>query len=554
MLREGPTEPMLQRNTALALSLPGAAHAAQVIQAQADMQDTMLTLADQLLVLFDEIPGAGLIRQHRRAIHQHVQTYFRIADGVWEALATDQLTDLNHSPGYTVATDSMEQKLIQIHEGCQQAQQNPKARGGWLWRRRVRLYSRGLLEWKRCLDTGGTLPDATTCGQALYRAHGRVGLAGISGFDYTLVMSLSVLGIVASLLLALLFGTMNVLALNGAARTLVPTALAGLSALYILWFSTTGPAPLPLVVGYALEHRRALLFTRALRASSANKSGPGPLRVILRVLLTTLGSLFVIGLVGLLVLTVLLARTFFANVHSGGAQDAGATMISLAQTTLGQPLPVDGYFLAATLPIICLLLIALFFLPFTLSVQARMSRALFAQPARSPEARRYALRPALELLSFHTITLFVVTILANSVYNFGADSVLPAGWPFVSGRALIYVGALALPYLFLVDLPYRQGIARWRSAKLRELGLRRNEIAQRLSRAQPQALAQTDLHTIQEYLTWQYYRTLESEAKDVPAAPFSVERRTLALILTILGGFLLSQINAALYSLLQIRL
>ncbi len=551
MLREGPTEPMLQRNTVL--SLPGAAHAAQVIQAQADMQDTMLTLADQLLVLFDELPSAGLIRKHRRAIHQHVQTYFRIADGVWEALATDQLADLNRSPGYTVATDTLEQKLIQMHEECQQAQQNPRALGGWLWRRRVRLYSRGLLEWKRCIDTGNTFPDATACGRALYQAHGRVGLAGVNGFEYALVIGLPALGILASLLLAFLFGTVNVLALHGATRALVPTALAGLAALYILWFSTTGPSPLPLVVGYALERRRAMLFTRALRASSTSKTGPGPLRIILRVLLTTLGILFLIGLVGLLVLTVLLARAFFADYYSG-AQNGSISMSSLAPMFLGQSLPVDGYLFAAMLPVICLLLIALFFLPFTLSVQARLVRALFGSPTRSPEARRYALRPALELLSFHTITLFVVAILANSLYNFGADSVLPSGWPPVSGRMLVYIGALVLPYLFLVDLPYRQGIARWRGARLRELGLRRSEIAQRLSRSQPQTLAQGDLHTIQEYLTWQYYRTLESEARDVPAAPFSIERRGLVLLLTILGGIALEQLNAALNSLLQIRL
>src|SRR5579885_3211809 len=144
-MRDDSTEPMIQRNTAL--QLPGAARAAQTIQAQADIQDTMKTLADQLLVLFDELPSAGLIRQERRAMKQHVQTYFRIADGVWEALATEQLYELAGNRGYTVAVDTLEQKLIQIHETCEQIKQNPKARGGWLWRRRVRLYSQSLLEW-----------------------------------------------------------------------------------------------------------------------------------------------------------------------------------------------------------------------------------------------------------------------------------------------------------------------------------------------------------------------------------------------------------------------
>ena len=71
MLRDEPTEPMVQRNTSV--TLPGAARAAQIMQAQVDAQETMTTLADQLLVLFDEIPSAGLIRQHRRAMGQHRQ-------------------------------------------------------------------------------------------------------------------------------------------------------------------------------------------------------------------------------------------------------------------------------------------------------------------------------------------------------------------------------------------------------------------------------------------------------------------------------------------------
>jgi hypothetical protein len=540
---------MIQRNTAL--SLPGAARAAQVIQAQVDVQETMTTLADQLLVLFDEIPCAGLIRQNRRPLHQHVQSYFRIADGFWEALSTDQLSELTISAGYNVAADTLEQKLIQIHEDCQQAPQDPKAQGGWLWRRRVRLYSRSLLEWKRCIDTGGSgrLPDPTACGRALFRAHGRVGLAGLNGFDYLLVMGLPVLGILASLLLALLFGTMNVLMPNNLPQALAPAVLAGLIALYILWFSTTGPSPLPLLVGYALTRRRSVAFTRTLRASVTAPTGVGPLRLILRVLLTTLGTLFLIGLVGLLALTIFVARDFFGFPRTSSAQDVAGYMTSFVQSTLGQSFAVNPAVLAALFPIACLVLIALFFLPFTVSVQARMVKSLMGHRTRSPEARRYALRPAMELLSFHTITLFFAAILANSVYNLGADDVLPPGWPFVSARLLVYVGALVLPYLLLVDLPYRVGMARWRNARLHELALRRNEIAQRLSRSQPQATDQTDLRTIQDYLTWQYFRTQEGEVKDAPSAPFSIERRLLALILTILLGIALDQINQLLHSL-----
>ncbi len=549
MLREESTEPMIQRNSALIL--PGAARAAQAIQAQADAQETMSTLADQLLVLFDEIPSAGRIRQHRRAMDQHVQTYFRIADTVWEAMATDQLEALASNAGYSVVADALEQRLIQIHEDCQRAKQDPTARGNWLWRRRVRLYSRSLLEWKRCIAPSGSssFPDPTACGRALYQAHGRVGLAGLNVYDYLLVIGLPILGIATSLLLAFLFGAMDVLALTNLPQSLTPTILAGLSALYILWFSTTGPSALPLLVGYALTRRQGLLFTRTLRASVNAKTGAGPLYIILRVLLTTLGTLCVIALIGLAVLTGFVLRAFFADTAAREGLDIGGYMTSFVQTNLGLPFQIEPVFFTLLFPVICLALLAVFFLPFTLSVQTRLVSALIGQPARSPEARRYALRPALELLWFHTVTLLFAALLANSFYDLGADSVLPPGWPFVSARLLVYLGALVLPYVLLIDLPFRRGIARWQSIRLHHLGLRRNEIAQRLSRSQPQATDQTDLRTLQDYVIWQYYRTQETEVKDVSPAALSIQRRVLALLLAVPGAVALDWINQLLHTL-----
>jgi hypothetical protein len=539
---------MVQHSTAL--SLPGAARAAQVIQAQVDAQETMTTLADQLLVLFDEIPSAGLIRQHRRAMTQHTQTYFRLADGVWDALATDQLQELTGNPGYTVSADALEQKLIQIHEDCQQAKHNPKARGGWLWRRRVRLYSRSLLEWKRCIDTGSaSSPDPTVCGRALHRAHSRVGLASLSGFEYLLVVGLPLLGILASLLMALLFGAMNVLMPPNLPMALAPTILAGLSALLILWFCTTGPSSLPLIVGYALTRRQSALFTRTLRASISAKTRPGVLRVVLRVLLSVMGTLALLALVGLVALIVFVGQAFLADTAASSARSIGGYMTNFLQANLGQTFQTDPTFFTLIFPIGALLLLALFFLPCTLSVQARLVHALMGQRAHSPEARRHALVPALELLSFHTVLFLLTAVLVNSIANAGADTVLPPGWPFVSLRLLIYAGALILPYLLLVDLPFREGIARWRTTRLHDLALRRNEIAQRLSRSQPQAADQTDLRALQDYMTWQYYRTQEIDVRETSLSPFSAGRLLLALILAILGGIALDQLNQLLHSL-----
>jgi hypothetical protein len=557
MLREGPTEPMTQAS--IPFGLPGAVQAAQTIQAQTDVQETMAILADQLLLLYDELPAAGLVRQKRRVMQQHTQTYFYIADGVWEALATDHLAELTSNPSYNVAADTLEQKLVQIHEECLRAPQDLKARGGWLWRRRARLCSQGLLEWKRCIDTSpsGTLPDPNRCGRVLYRAHSRVGLASISGFEHFLLFSLPVLGMLASLALAFLFGTAVLVVPDGLMLYLAPAVVATLLTLYIFWFSTISPSSLAPVIGYALAQRKRTPFAKTLRTTDALdlEHQPGALRGFLRGFLTTMGTLFVVGLASLLALAVFLARDLFASLHDGTGQNVSVSLANLLQTTSGQTLAAnDAYALTIGLPVICLVFVALFFLPFTLSVQARLTRELIAYPSRSAEARRYALRPALDLLLFHTITLLLLALLVNIAFNLGAGSVLPPAFPPVSARLLIYLAALILPYVLLVDLPYREGIARWRGTILRELGLRRNEIAQRLSRAQPQALEQADLRTIQDYVTWQYYRTQESEVKHTPSAPFSLSRWLLALILIVLVGIALDQLNGLLFNVLQIRL
>jgi hypothetical protein len=308
------------------------------------------------------------------------------------------------------------------------------------------------------------------------------------------------------------------------------------------------------VIGYALARRRSMPFAKTLRTTGALDQRPGALRGILRGFLTTIGTLFVVGLASLLTLAVFLTRDLFATLHNGVAQHVSVSLTNLLQTTSGQTLAAnDAYALTIALPMICLLFVALFFLPFTLSVQGRLSRELIRHPLRSAEARRYALRPALDLLLFHTITLLLLALLVNIAFNLGAGSVLPPSFPSLSARLLIYLAALILPYLLLIDLPYREGIARWRGTKLRELGLRRNEIAQRLSRAQPQALEQADLRTIQDYVTWQYYLTQESDIKQTPSTPFPIERWLLVLVLIILVGIALDQLNGLLYGVLQIR-
>jgi hypothetical protein len=548
MLQEGPTEPnTLQGGMPTLLPAPA--------QGQPSVRETMLTLADQLLVLFDELPSAGLIRSERRKLHQHVQTYLRLADGAWEALAEHQMEDLSSNPTFTAAVDALEQRLVLLHETCERARQDPGARGGWLWRRRVRLYSRALLEWKRCLDSGPDTPtdDVSQCGRVLYRAHGRVGLAGINGMNHLLVLLLPLLGVLTSLGLAGVLGAIN-FTQHTPASYFVPPALAVLSALYILWFNFAGPAPLPLVLGYAFERREALYFAKAQRVPRVLASHLGPLRSLLRAFLTSVGALFLPGLLGMLVLTVLFAYAFFTNPTGPTTQDVPGAMTAAFSAALGGLLPQqDPLLLTLALPLFSLLAIALIFLPFTLTVQIRLSLELLGHPAHGPEIRRSHLLPALQLLLFHTITVFLLVILATSVFQAGDIVILPDVLPILTVRALSYVGALILPYLVLIDLPFRRGIARWRAARLSELRSNRATVRQGVNQTLPQVGNQAELWQLQEQVSWLFFRAQEAEVKEVSSTPFSTEGRLLALALTIVTGFLLNQLNGFLDGFLDIH-
>jgi hypothetical protein len=549
MLHEEPTEPnTLQGGMPTLLPAP-------LPQGQPSVRETMLTLADQLLVLFDEIPCAGLIRSERHKLHQHVQTYFRLADGVWEALAEHQMEDLSSNPTFTSAVDALEQRLLLIHEAYERAPQDPKARGGWLWRRRIRLYSRALLEWKRCLDSGpdSSTEDARRCGRVLYRAHGRVGLAGTNGLSHLLVLLLPLLGVIASLGLAGVLGAIN-FTRQTPAGYFAPTALAALSALYILWFNFAGPAPLPLVLGYAFERREALYFAKAQRVPRVIASHLGPLRSLLRAFLMIAGALFLAGLLGILVVTVLFTFAFFSNPTSSTSQDFAGTMTTAFSSALGGYLPQqDPLLLTLALPLCSLLAMALLFLPFTLTVQIRMSRELLGHPGHGPELRRSHLLPALQLLLFHTITLFLLALLATSIFHTGDTALWPNVLPILTVRALLYVGALILPYVLLIDLPFRQGIARWRAARLSELRRNRAAVRQGANQTLPQVGNQAELLALQEQVSWLFFREQEAEVKEVPSTPFSPEGRLLALALSIVTGLLLNELNGFLVGFLNVH-
>src|SRR5262249_21110984 len=151
-----------------------------------------------------------------------------------------------------------------------------------------------------------------------------------------------------------------------------------------------------------------------------------------------------------------------------------------------------------------------------------------------------------------TITLFLAALLTTSILHSGDTALWPV-LPILTARALIYAGALILPYVLLIDLPFRQGIARWRAARLNELRRNRANVRQGVNQTLPQVGNQPELLALQEQVSWLFFREQEVEVTEVSAAPFSAEARLLALLLTIVTAFLLNGFNGFLSGLLNLH-
>jgi hypothetical protein len=123
-----------------------------------------------------------------------------------------------------------------------------------------------------------------------------------------------------------------------------------------------------------------------------------------------------------------------------------------------------------------------------------------------------------------------------------------AGQPHVviSERAPLLALALALPYLALIELPFRLGLGSWRRAWLRDLRTRRTTIeahVRRLSAPDPRTGApdtgDETLRAMQyDLVLLQFYTARIAEAERASSSPLGLGG-TLAILLIIVAGALL---------------
>src|SRR5262249_15439327 len=115
-------------------------------------------------------------------------------------------------------------------------------------------------------------------------------------------------------------------------------------------------------------------------------------------------------------------------------------------------------------------------------------------PSWVPAARRYALAPALILLATLTGALLLGVWFGSDRVNWGQTVLveLHAGSSplTLSLRGVALLAVLALPYLILLEVPFRLGMQRWRRTWLGDLTVRRADVeshVRRLSAADPRS-------------------------------------------------------------------
>jgi hypothetical protein len=207
---------------------------------------------------------------------------------------------------------------------------------------------------------------------------------------------------------------------------------------------------------------------------------------------------------------------------------------------IGRPLTL----LAAPATLIMTGALALIALPLLLVSAYRLATEMFWHRAWVPSARRYTLTPALTLIAFLTSLTLAGALVLSGQMRLDHQTLLDVSGDVstqVTWRFPLVALALLLPYLALLEGPYRLGMRRWRRFWLVTLTQRRVELEahlRRLSASDPktgeQDTTDENLRAMEyDLVLLQFYRAKLDETTRTPEAPFS-RRRTLLLLSVLL--------------------
>lgn len=510
-------------------------------------------LAGELVALARELELSGLARIHEAAYFDAVSAYGELARRAWLSVAAERLEQDGASPDYRQRVVGLARDITRLRRESELAASNEQfplpQRRPYLWRRRAGVITRALGEWQGALSAPA---DPQRMGQALFELRGALNSARTPALPTTLLRFVTLVALWLTPLSGLAAGMVTVANIL-TQRPLVAASFALVTLLaFMLW------AILLLLTG---RGRITLGETLAGACYSETRSGCNG----------QTGSRFVAGLlrawwlliggVGALLTLAVFVGSGFALYRLGlvaplahGLPQSQPALLTLGGGLLGAMAAPAA--LAATATLVALALPAL------LVSALRFAGEMGAARRWAPGARRYGLVPAVATLSYLTGALVALAwllagrmglaqhALMTVIYATGAPPLI------VSERAPLVALALALPYLALIELPFRLGLRAWRRVWLHDLRSRRATIeahVRRLSAPDPRTGApDTSDETLRamqyDLILLQFYAARIEEAERASASPLGLGA-TLAVLLIVVAGALL--LDAGAHSLAQ---
>jgi hypothetical protein len=181
----------------------------------------------------------------------------------------------------------------------------------------------------------------------------------------------------------------------------------------------------------------------------------------------------------------------------------------------------------------------------------RSAAEMAGSPSWVPPARCYAVQPALVVETILTSALVVTAWIITTL--FGLENILLVTVPVgthnvtISLRSVVLVLALLLPYILLLDLPYRRGMKGWQRSWVGDLTTRRADVEshiRRLSVTDPrsgmQDTSEENLRAMQyDLVLLQFYQSKIEEAQRARYAPVSLGSVSVAFLIMLFAALLL---------------
>lgn len=498
-------------------------------------------LADEIIKLAGELEQSGLARIHAGAFFAVARHYGELARLAWLSVAAERLEQDGASPDYRHLAIGVAREVTRLRRESDVAASNEQfplpRRRPYLWRARSGAIIRGLRGWQLALAAPA---DPQRMGLALFELRGALSIAAAPPLEYSLLTLLTGAALILTPLSGLAAGLAVIAsALSGqpvmAASFALVTILALMLWAILLLLTSRGRVTLG-------ETLAGACFSDT-RSTCNGRAGSQVIAVALRVwwlLVGVGGAALTLGALG--VSGYALARLpQFAPLVGGSPQSAVAGVWQAAGLLAVITVP------AAAVATVALVALAL---PALLIAALRLAAEMASARRWAPGARRYALVPALATLAWLTGALAPLAwLLANRL---GLDQrsleIGSGGVGFIlSGRSILVALALLLPYLALIEAPFRLGLSGWRRAWLRDLRTRRMTIeahVRRLSAPDPRTgVPDTSDETLRamqyDLVLLQFYSARISEAERAATSPLGLGGSVALLIIVALGAALL---------------